>query len=107
MSDEELLKRIDEIMPQCGEVDCPTCTARHTNVLQLISQHNTKMLEDFAEYVIGDGQALFFKGEIPLFINLEKYMAHVVEIREAQRKEQRQRAKEYLNKVTTNGGKDE
>jgi hypothetical protein len=42
--DDELLKKIDSIMPQCGEIDCTTCTQRHEGVLALLRTEKLKLL---------------------------------------------------------------
>ena len=54
-SEDKLLKKIDSIMPQCGEIDCTTCTQRHERVLALLRTEKLKLLAEVRERVVGEG----------------------------------------------------
>lgn len=59
LSNEELLAKLDSIVPKCNESDCYTCGARHARMLDLIN--NQKRL--YAEMAISlDAEALMRVG---------------------------------------------
>ena len=86
-SEDELLKKIDSIMPQCGEIDCTTCTKRHKRVLALLRNEKLKLLAEVRERVVGAKNDLYFKNKIPQ--TLLEYMDDVVKVREQLREDQR------------------
>jgi len=57
-TDQELLSAIDKIFPDCGEVDCDTCGARHSQVLALIKADRQKMIEKLSFHLGIDKKTL-------------------------------------------------
>ena len=66
-SEDELLKKIDSIMPQCGEIDCATCTKRHKRVLALIRTEKLKLLAEVRERVVGEDEITYANYEDGFF----------------------------------------
>lgn len=60
LSDDELLAKLDSIVPKCAESDCYTCGARHARMLDLINTQ--KRL--YAEMVVGDWVKPTMGGEV-------------------------------------------